>query len=465
MQEMIDKFEERLEKDDPQCFTLYSEIKTTLVNAYGNRVDIESVFSVLQGIKSQTTAKDLGYYAYYAMKTESISRVGRFTSETVSTAKKTICYLQEYIKQSCQIQPDAGINDVYDKSYVPLFSFMEGKKQDYSGHLTLATDWKSYTTNYDQIFELFWKKLDNDIHDHFSKEQNSNNYCFSQHNLTGKSFCKLHGSIDWTHIIEDGRIIRKNDSGYDVYNTRGNVMLFPIQQKNLYLHPWFPMLADLRDGLVSQDRWYVIGYAFNDEYIRNMFEEVLRSDKDKKLVIINPDAKQIQKKFSNEVIDCIDILPILFGGEHFGRQFEDYIKSTITLAVRILTRSETIHIKSNLEITQVNVSPKELLAESQPSTIHGRNIKDIHIKTKLASESEIKILITAYHPFGEEISLWLSDNTEHLSAAIDYDEVPIARLHMKGKRRHDSHGVIWIHDPIVLSKRELFDVVPAPIPT
>ena len=170
------------------------------------------------------------------MKTENISRVGRFTSETVSTAKKTICYLQEYIKQSCQIQPDTDINDVYNKSYVPLFSFMEGKKQDYPEHLTLATDWKSYTTNYDQIFELFWKKLDNDIHDHFSKEQNSNNYCFSQHNLTGKSFCKLHGSIDWTHIIEDGRIIRKNDSGYDVYNTRGNVMLFPIQQKNLYLY-------------------------------------------------------------------------------------------------------------------------------------------------------------------------------------------------------------------------------------
>ena len=53
MQEMVDKFEERLERDDAKCFALYSRIKSTLVSAYGNSIDIESVFSVLHGIESQ----------------------------------------------------------------------------------------------------------------------------------------------------------------------------------------------------------------------------------------------------------------------------------------------------------------------------------------------------------------------------------------------------------------------------
>ena len=76
MQEMVDKFEEKLERDDTKCFALYSRIKNTLVNAYGNSIDIESVFSVLHGIESQTTVKDLGYYAYYFIKTANVSSVG-----------------------------------------------------------------------------------------------------------------------------------------------------------------------------------------------------------------------------------------------------------------------------------------------------------------------------------------------------------------------------------------------------
>ena len=82
-------------------------------------------------------------------------------------------------------------------------------------------------------------------------------------------------------------------------------MILPIQQKDLYLHPWFTLFQDLKIGLSTTKIWYVIGYAFNDEYILDMFEEALLADKDTKLVIINPDAKQIQKKFSNEVVDCI----------------------------------------------------------------------------------------------------------------------------------------------------------------
>jgi hypothetical protein len=41
--------------------------------------------------------------------------------------------------------------------------------------------------------------------------------------------------------------------------------------------------------------WIVIGYSFNDEFIRNMFGEALRLG-DHKLILVNPNADDIVKK-------------------------------------------------------------------------------------------------------------------------------------------------------------------------
>jgi len=340
MQEMVTEFEKKLNEDDEKCFEFYSQIKEILVEKYGNKnIDIESILSVLQGIITQIKAKDLGHYAYYHIqnfcKSKNISYPeGRPTDEYIKNAKKTEDFLKKYIRTSCEIElSKSKRQEVYEKSYLSLFKNIEGEKQGYPKH-SLVRDWKAYTTNYDNIFERFWEAFDRPI-DHFEKEQNSNNYFFSLKGLPVHSFCKLHGSLDWTQEKETGRVIREQNSGYSIYDTEGEVMLFPIQQKDLYLHPWFTLFLDLRIGLQQQSVWYAIGYAFNDEFIRNVFQEILSHNPDKKLVIINPNAEEIVYKFSESVRNQIDILPIKFGGEYFDLQLDDNINSVKTILVRI----------------------------------------------------------------------------------------------------------------------------------
>jgi len=48
-------------------------------------------------------------------------------------------------------------------------------------------------------------------------------------------------------------------------------MLYPIQQKDLYLHPWITLFDEFKYGLEVCDRWYVVGYGFNDEFIFEIF--------------------------------------------------------------------------------------------------------------------------------------------------------------------------------------------------
>lgn len=51
MKEMVTEFEKQLEKTNKPSFKFYSKIKDVLVQGYGySKVDIESIFSVIQGI-------------------------------------------------------------------------------------------------------------------------------------------------------------------------------------------------------------------------------------------------------------------------------------------------------------------------------------------------------------------------------------------------------------------------------
>ena len=111
---------------------------------------------------------------------------------------------------------------------------------------------------------------------------------------------KLHGSLDWFGLT-DGTIIKsdKRRKTYAKKKVWGEFMLYPIQQKDLYLYPWFDLFYKFKDDLKHIRTWIVIGYSFNDEFIRNMFGEAL-SLGDHKLILVNPNADDIVKKKFND---------------------------------------------------------------------------------------------------------------------------------------------------------------------
>jgi hypothetical protein len=67
MKEMVSLFKDTL-KSESQLDTLYSEIADSLKETYPDRLDLEAVFSVVDGISKKRTFKDMGFHATYEAK-------------------------------------------------------------------------------------------------------------------------------------------------------------------------------------------------------------------------------------------------------------------------------------------------------------------------------------------------------------------------------------------------------------
>jgi hypothetical protein len=172
------------------------------------------------------------------------------------------------------------------------------------------TDWNSgeskeersyiYTTNYDRVLETYWE--DKEINDLFTRgglQQLDLNKLIDRLNI---KLVKLHGSIDWFKL-DDGRIVRSHVNRVKIAGrvVEGEIMLYPIQQKDLYAYPWLDIFRQFKEDLKRAKNWIVLGYSFNDEYVKAMFLEVLKDPKfEHKLIIVHPHVKEIATKFDGK---------------------------------------------------------------------------------------------------------------------------------------------------------------------
>ncbi|MCH8915097.1 MAG: hypothetical protein IIA82_04555 [Thaumarchaeota archaeon] len=458
MQEMVTKFEEDL-KEENELFNYYSQIKKTLSEQFGSgTIDIEAMLSVIEGISKGTKARDLGHFALYY-----ISKIGLsepFDGNDKEKAKKLLDKLKKYIKNSCTVNlSEDKIREVYEQSYVPLFGIVTGNNnKTFHGKYNLATGWKSYTTNYDNIFEYFWNSCESP-QDHFDQQPHSDNYSFNTGRLVlgDHSFTKLHGSLDWTFNKENGSLIKKKSSGFLPYQTGGDVMLFPIQQKDLYLFPWYALFQDFKSGLMKCEKWYVVGYAFNDEFILNSFIEQLKLRNEPSLIIIGPSSKQIIRKFPEEVREKIIALPIKFGSKYFSRQIQDFVEGVRTLTVKVKTTGHSIGFKSSIpfkgaKVSKINGDPRSL-----EIAVHTENKwieKEFNDGTEKEIEFQLKIEHTA--PFENDLELQVGFDTVY-----DYDfsiHIDDHFLNCKSGNtsKHDQDLQRYLSEPIKIYSDSLF---------
>jgi hypothetical protein len=93
-------------------------------------------------------------------------------------------------------------------------------------------------------------------------------------------------------------------------------MLYPIQQKDLYLYPWFNLFRRFRQDVQKSKTWLVIGYNFNDEFIRNIFLEALESrDQTHELILVTPSAEKVLKEKFSKYQHNVKIIPKKFGDQ------------------------------------------------------------------------------------------------------------------------------------------------------
>ena len=446
MQEMVSDFEKTL-KGNKELYDFYSKIKCALTQEYGDSIDIESMLSVVAGIATNTRPRQLGHFAFY-YASQNCSN-GKFSDIQITLATNLQKKLQQYVRNTCKASIQQQ-NRIYQMSYSPLFQHMPGKKKNYDGG-TLCVSWKAYTTNYDDIFEGFWRAFEPAI-DHFRPIGSSNRHEFHTEPLqSSHTISKLHGSLDWTKEVSSGKIVREGSSTFSPVETKGEVMLFPIQQKDLYLHPWFTLFQDLKLGLLSTEKWYVIGYAFNDEFIRNVFQESLVDDPSKMLILIDPKANDIKNKFSQQVQTQIDMLPIKFGNEFFDLQFSDYVQNIKTVVMKFkttaLSKDPVIEIKCNNVLRSAKTPNDNPKFKVNPNVndqgyIHGQDQKSICIETpNQHRDVEGELALGFDYNYGNEVELCVYDHTRTLDFSIHYGYKTIftSRNADQGNLTEDEH--------------------------
>lgn len=404
MTEMVSKFEVHLKKENVKGRYLYERVKDLLSKEYDkSKIDIESIFSIIEGISKQITPKDMGYFPFYYMKRFSFQHP--FSDSEIEDAISLKETLEKFVKNECSVkESNDKLSEIYEKSYDVLFNNLGINKKKNPNGLEYSYPWKAYSTNYDLIFENYWTELVS-ISDFFEMRGNQVATFDITKNLDSNSYVKLHGSINWEKL-EDGDIIKSDPtSTFTRRKKQGAAMLYPIQQKDLYLHPWITLFQEFKKGLKESDVWYVIGYAFNDEFILNAFLESFKDSK--QMILINPDSINIKSKFPKDKQELITALPIKFGDEFFRQDFEDYSYDRRTVEVEISTTAKIFGIyfpakidyMETLEFNNVQEHPETTHSNKGDSleffsdNFHNKTVKFkiiIHDFSKFDNTLEIK---------------------------------------------------------------------------
>ena len=275
---------------------LYSDIKKTLEEKIHRPPDLEAVFTVIDGIINYDNPEKLGMFSLYFA---TAFRKNFPTSNDVETAKKLKKKFQTFVKEKCTI-PDSSY-DMIEAVFRDFFNRFALEGQNYRRYQDYAWyyEWTLFTTNYDLCLESYWCRIDMaGIDTSFSWNDRRkigilrSPDILNVHPQKIKLF-KLHGSISWLVDAKTKEVVELMEKGSSLIGRKyaGELMLYPIAEKQLYLEPYISMLLRLNRELERKRLWVVIGYSFNDPVIHEIFLKHL-SEK-KHLVLVHSNADEV----------------------------------------------------------------------------------------------------------------------------------------------------------------------------
>jgi hypothetical protein len=313
MQQMVLEFEHSLREDgSPAEIDLYTEVKKFLETNLARPVDLEAVFSVIDSIIHWSPDR-VGPSALYHAARGLIPgfRTGDLAATPlplsppgqamVGVASSLGQKFEEFIRSKCEI-PDHELVHI-QKAYRTAFERIGQRVGGVSMHGNFpVSDWPIFTTNYDPVLEHYWI-------DHVKYALNTG---FSWNDVAGMKVSnpdllrgangvrlfKLHGSVTWLNDPDYGlteqRVIPKNLKKWTGSRFLGQVMIYPVEEKALYVEPYLTMFLQLNRELAATNYWLVIGYSFGDRFIRDMF---VRNSRDEVyLALIHPHAAEVVKR-------------------------------------------------------------------------------------------------------------------------------------------------------------------------
>jgi len=327
MKQMVADFEEHLKKNGIEDeIEVYGDIKKTLEVIIGKSVDLEAVFTVIDGIINYGVER-LGLLSIYA---SAVSFAKILTEvppqkEIINTCKSLRTKFQNFVREKCLI-PEESFETI-SKVYQDLFNrfWHESSSRNSSflrrGDYFYCTRWSIFTTNYDTCLEHYFRQVVRaKLNTGFSVDEARRTWVLnpSKFNEESLRLLKLHGSISWQiepdeTVTEEERVLGRSLVGREFV---GEMMIYPVQEKELYLEPYISMFKLLNHELKLKSIWVIIGYSFNDPVIREIF--LRNSDERKQIVLVHSYAQKVKEQRLNE-IKCkrFDLLNQDFGEDNF----------------------------------------------------------------------------------------------------------------------------------------------------
>jgi hypothetical protein len=151
-----------------------------------------------------------------------------------------------------------------------------------------------FTTNYDLTFESAieskkFDKLNREVNFGFTSKRNKNffdvKYDYEWDNKIIE-YKKLHGSLDW--IIDKNKQVIKSGATTPPQNPELMPLLYPGYKDTPTDEPFKTIHDQLLVRLLSANKIYIIGYAFRDNSINNIFDTALKMNKEADFFCFNP---------------------------------------------------------------------------------------------------------------------------------------------------------------------------------
>jgi len=352
MQGMVGEFEKTLGQEGTEAEQeLYRRVVDFLAEVLGRPTDLEAVFTVIDSIINWSPDR-LGVASiFHGWRIASIHygegeapRVALQdfippTEEETKNANSLEAKFESFVKDACQFRKgqSARIESVYRDFFQNVGNASGGYQPRGPQGQHPYADWPMFTTNYDAVLEHYW--LDHVrvplntgfSYDSTARMELSNPQLFSpQMGAGGLRLFKLHGSVTWLMNEQWGlteqRVPPQGMRTYTGGKFLGQVMLYPIEEKNLYTEPYMTMYLMLNCELQQCPRWVTVGYSFGDRIVRDIC--VRNGNSGTILVIVHPRAQEVAKRLEGfkGIIRPIEA--------HFGRDRYQAVNTTVGNALR-----------------------------------------------------------------------------------------------------------------------------------
>jgi NAD-dependent SIR2 family protein deacetylase len=219
-----------------------------------------------------------------------------------------------------------------------------------------------FSVNYDICIEQFCNLYKKNYRDGFEVEWNPN--VFTTPNVDIRLY-KLHGSITWYKTSSGSfvkSLIKSDNEKIELLTGEKaeSLMLYPMRKWE-YAEPLLENLLTLKNKLQSESCKYVIvvGYSFRDDYIRDIFWDAARRNKELILVLLDPNAFQI---YSDKLEYYPDKIPSSLKGKVISLPFK------FELAFPDLKAEYLTDLKKGVNYLK-QAKTKELIGEVPPNWV------------------------------------------------------------------------------------------------